>query len=200
MDRRFLRLRDATRPGGRADAQRNRQRLIEIALEAFSSGRNPVTLEAIAKASGVGIGTLYRHFPSREALIEAVYRSELARLCDGTVGLLAEMAPEVALRTWMARYADFVTTKRGMAEALRAVVASGALTFAQTRERLSAAIQTMLDAGVSAGSLRGDVRADDVVASLAGILLAAGEPDQREQSDRMLDLLMEGLRPRNTEP
>jgi len=106
----------------------------------------------------------------------------------------------VALRTWMARYADFVTTKRGMAEALRAVVASGALTFAQTRERLSAAIQTMLDAGVSAGSLRGDVRADDVVASLAGILLAAGEPDQREQSDRMLDLLMEGLRPRNTEP
>ncbi len=185
------------RPG---DARRNRQRLIDAALEAFSCGRDPVALEAIAKEAGVGIGTLYRHFPSREALIEAVYRSELARLCDSVDDLLAELPPDEALHTWMARRAGFVTTKRGMAEALRAVIASGAITFAQTRARLSAAIQTMLDAGVSTGSLRGDVRADDVVSSLAGILLVSGEPDQREQADRMLDLLMDGLRPRITGP
>src|SRR5699024_4153503 len=89
-------------------------------------------LEAIARDAGVGIGTLYRHFPSREALIEAVYRNELARLCDGADELVAAMPPEEALRTWMARYADFVVTKQGMAEALRAVLASGAITSADT--------------------------------------------------------------------
>jgi AcrR family transcriptional regulator len=184
------------RPAGRADAQRNRQRLIEAALDAFSSGQGKVALEAIAKDAGVGIGTLYRHFPSREALIEAVYRSELARLCHSADPLLASLPPDDALRTWMDRYADFVTAKRGMAEALCAVIASGVITSTQTRERLSAAIQTMLDAGAAARSLRSDVRAEDVSASLAGILLAAGAPEQRAQAGRMLDLLVDGLRPR----
>jgi hypothetical protein len=96
----------------------------------------------------------------------------------------------------MGRYVDFVTTKRGMAEALRAVIASGAITSTQTRQRLSAAIQTMLDAGAAVGTLRSDIRAEDVSASLAGTLLAAGAPEQRAQTDRILDLLMDGLRPR----
>jgi AcrR family transcriptional regulator len=190
----------AAHPAARADAQRNRQRLIEVALAAFSAGSGKVPLEAIAKDAGVGIGTLYRHFPSREALIEAVYRTELARLCDSAGPLLAALPPEDALRTWMDRYADFVTTKRGMAEALRAVIASGAITSSQTRERMSAAIRTMLDAGAEAGTLRGDVRAEDVSASLAGIILAAGAPEQRGQAGRMLDLLMDGLRPRSAGP
>ena len=185
---------DDVHPAERADAQRNRQRLIEVALKAFSSGQGKVALEAIAKDAGVGIGTLYRHFPSREALVEAVYRSELARLCDSAEELLDSLPPDEALRTWMGRYADFVGTKRGMAEALRAVIASGAITSSQTRERLSAAIQIMLEAGARIGSLRGDVRPEDVSASLAGILLAAGAPDQREQADRMLALLMDALR------
>jgi AcrR family transcriptional regulator len=179
---------------GRADAQRNRQRLIDVALVAFSSGQDKVALEAIAKDAGVGIGTLYRHFPSREALIEAVYRSELGRLCDSAIELLAKHPPDQALRSWIGRYADFVTTKRGMADALRVVIASGAITSTQTRERLSAAIQTMLAAGAEAGTLRSDVLAEDVSASLAGILLASGAPDQRAQTGRMLDLLMDGLR------
>jgi AcrR family transcriptional regulator len=181
---------------GRVDAQRNRQRLIEVALAAFSSGQEKVALEAIARDAGVGIGTLYRHFPSREALVEAVYSSELTRLCSSAGELLDSLPPDDALRTWMERYADFVTTKRGMAEALRAVIASGAITSSQTRGRLTAAIQTMLDAGADTGSLRSDVRAEDVSASLAGVLLASGAPDQQEQAKRMLDLLMDGLRPR----
>ncbi len=181
---------------GRADAQRNRQRLIDVALAAFSSGPETVTLEAIARDAGVGIGTLYRHFPSREALVEAVYRSELARLCSSADELLVSHEPADALRTWMERYADFVTTKRGMAEALRAVIASGAITSSQTRGRLNGAIQTLLDAGAAAGSLRSDVRAEDVSASLTGIVLASGMANQREQAGRMLDLLMDGLRPR----
>lgn len=153
-----------------------------------------------AKAAGVGIGTLYRHFPTRDALVEAVYRQELGRLCQDADQLLATHPPDQALRIWVGRYADFVATKHGMAEALRAVVASGAITSGQTRQRLSAAISSMLDAGIADSSLRGDVRADDVIASLAGLLWAAGRPDQREQADRMLDLLLDGLRPRVAAP
>ena len=123
--------------------------------------------------------------------MEAVYRSELERLCRSTDDLLAELPPDAALRAWMRRYADFVATKRGMAEALRAVVATGAVTSSQTRERLAVAVGAVLDAGAEAGLLRADVLAEDVVASLAGILLAAGSP---EQVDRMLGLLADGLR------
>jgi AcrR family transcriptional regulator len=180
----------------RADAQRNRQRLLEAARRAFGSGSPGVTLEGIAREAGVGIGTLYRHFPTREALVEAVYRAELSRLCDSAGELLAAAhAPDAALRGWMDRFAEYVATKREMADALRAVIASGAITASQAREQLSAAVQTMLDAGAAAGTLRGDVAAQDVVATLVGIFLACGQPDQRDQAGRMLDLLMDGLRP-----
>ena len=121
--------------------------------------------------------------------MEAVYRSELERLCGEGAALLAELPPDAALRAWMGRYADFVATKRGMAEALRAVIAAGAVTSSQTREQLGAVVEAMLAAG--ADVFRADVRAGDVVASLAGILLAA---TSREQADRMLDLLAAGLR------
>jgi AcrR family transcriptional regulator len=180
----------------RADAQRNRQRLLEAALQAFSSGEETVSLEAIAREAGVGIGTLYRHFPTREALVEAVYRNEVARLRDSAAELLASRAPDVALRAWMDGFADFVAAKRGMAETMKAVVASGALTWTEKRELLAGTIQGLLDAGIAAGTVRGDVSAGDVLASLIGIFLAAGTPDQREQAGRMLDLLMDGLRPR----
>lgn len=178
----------------RADAQRNRQRLIEVALKALSAGEGEVALEAIAKQAGVGIGTLYRHFPSREALIDAVYHTELERLCNSAAELLDTSPPDVALRAWMGHYADFVATKRGMAEALRVAIASGAITSSQTRQRLSAAIQTVLDAGAEAGTLRGDVLAGDISASLAGVMLASGAPEHRQQANRMLDLLMAGIR------
>lgn len=178
----------------RADAQRNRRRLLEVAFRAFSSGDEKVTLEAIAREAGVGIGTLYRHFPTREALVEAVYRNELARLRGSAEELLVDQAPDAALRTWMDRFADYVAAKRGMAETLRAVVASGAITSTETRDGLTATIQSLLDAGAAAGTVRGDVNAQDVFASLTGIFLASGAPDQREQAGRMLDLLMDGLR------
>jgi AcrR family transcriptional regulator len=180
--------------GMRADARRNRERLLEVAVRAFSQGGPDVTLDAIAKEAGVGIGTLYRHFPTREALIEAAYRSELARLCDAVPGLLAAMPPDQAARTWMDRYIGYMATKRGMADALRAVIASGGTPYAQSRDRLIGAITALLEAGAAAGTLRADVQPVDVFASLAGIALMAGEPAQREQAGRMLDLLMDGLR------
>ena len=178
----------------RADAQRNRDRLLEIAVRTFTADGPGVPLEAIAKQAGVGIGTLYRHFPTREALVEAAYRSELDRLCEAAPALLETATPEVALRRWMDLFVDYMTTKRGMAEALRAVIASGGNPFAHSRDKLTATVTTLLAAGVTAGTLRSEVPAADVLTGLSGITLAAGEPAQREQAGRLLDLLLAGLR------
>jgi AcrR family transcriptional regulator len=178
----------------RADARRNRDRLLEVAVRAFSQNGPDVTLDAIAKEAGVGIGTLYRHFPTREALIEAAYRNELARLCDSVPELLEGMPPDQAARTWMDRYIDYMATKRGMADALRVVIASGGTPYAQSRDRLLTAIATLLKAGNEAGTLRADVPPGDALTSLSGVALAAGAPDQRDQAGRLLDLLMDALR------
>jgi AcrR family transcriptional regulator len=178
----------------RADARRNRDRLLDAAVRAFSQAGPEVTLDAIAKDAGVGIGTLYRHFASREALVDAAYRNELARLCDGAEELVQTLPPDEATRAWMDRFVEYMTTKRGMADALRAVIASGGNPFAHSRDRLTSAITTLLSAGATAGVLRSDVDAADVLASLSGVSLAAGEPAQREQAGRLLDLLMDGLR------
>jgi AcrR family transcriptional regulator len=177
----------------RADAQRNRDRLLEVAARVFADGGD-VTLEGIAREAGVGIGTLYRHFPTREALVEAAYRNELARLCDAAADLLATAPPDRALRTWMDRFVDYMTTKRGMKEALRAVVASGGNPFAHSRDRMSEALGLLLRAGAEAGTLRPDVDPVDVLSGLTGVSLAAGEPAQRAQAGRLLDLLVDGLR------
>jgi AcrR family transcriptional regulator len=175
----------------RSDARRNRERLLEAAAAAFGAadGR-PVSLESIARDAGVGIGTLYRHFPSREALIEAVYRAELAEVAAVASQLLERHPPRDALRRWMDRYASFVAAKRGMAESLRAIVDSGAVEISQTRASIVGAVDMLLRAGADDGSLRSDVRADDVVSSLLGIFLATGSPDQ---TARMLDLLVAGV-------
>ncbi|MGJ6969091.1 TetR/AcrR family transcriptional regulator [Streptosporangium sp. G11] len=182
----------------RADARRNRDRLLEVAVRAFSQDGPDVTLDAIAKAAGVGIGTLYRHFPTREALIEEAYRSELNRLCDVVPDLLGSMPPDEATRAWMDHFVDYMTTKRGMADALRVVIASGGDPYAQSRDRLVEAIETLLRAGAAAGTVRSDVEPVDVLMGMGGVSLAAGEPEQRDQARRLLDLLMDGLRYRAT--
>jgi AcrR family transcriptional regulator len=182
----------------RVDAQRNRTRLIEVARSAFAAGTHPtaapVSLDAIAREAGVGIGTLYRHFPTRETLIEAVYRTELDGVLAQASVLLRDHDPVAALRSWMDAYAAFVTTKRGMAESLRSLLQAGTITSAQTRQRVTDTIQAFLDAGVQAGSLRADVRADDIAASLVGVFLATPDPAQSDQAGRMLDLLVAGIR------
>jgi AcrR family transcriptional regulator len=177
----------------RADARRNRDQLLDAAVRAFASDGADVTLDAIARTAGVGIGTLYRHFPTRDALVEAAYRQELARLCDAVPELLRKLPPDQATRAWMDRFIDYMTTKRYMAGALRAVIASGGNPYAESRDRLIAAITALLDAGVTAGTLRSDVEPNDVLLGLSGVSLAAGEPAQREQAGRLLDLLVDGL-------
>ena len=180
----------------RADAERNRARLLEAAKEAFASGSTPVTLEQVARDAGVGIGTLYRHFPTREALVEALYRKELADLCAAADGLLATRSPERALRAWMDLFADYVAAKREMAETLRAVFAAGTVTVSGAREELTVAVATMLDAGVADGTLRDDVRPEDVVAMVVGAFTATSLAGGQEQRARMFDLLVDAVRRR----
>jgi AcrR family transcriptional regulator len=182
----------ARRP--RADAERNRARLLDAARAAFASGQASVTLEQIARDAEVGIGTLYRHFPTREALVEAIYRKELADLCAGAGDLLEALPPERALRAWMDRFADWVAAKREMADALRAVFASGAVSISQARGELTAAVKQILDAGVADGTLRDDVRPEDVVAMVIGIFTATSLAGGREQVERMFDLLVDAVR------
>ncbi|OBH02982.1 MULTISPECIES: TetR/AcrR family transcriptional regulator [unclassified Mycobacterium] len=175
----------------RSDARRNRDKLIEAATAAFAGAQGrPVSLESIARDAGVGIGTLYRHFPSREALVEAIYRAELAEVAAAAERLLERHPPEQALRRWMDRYAGFVAAKRGMAESLHAIFDSGAMQPSRTRDSIVGAVELLLRAGADDGSLRADVQADDVVSSLIGIFLASGSP---EQTGRMLDLLAAGV-------
>ncbi len=176
----------------RSDARRNREKLLEVAAATFGAadGR-PVSLEAIAREAGVGIGTLmYRHFPTREALVEAIYRTELAEVAAAPQQLLTRHPPKIALRRWMDRYSEFVAAKRGMAESLHAIFDSGAMEASQTRDSIVGAVDMLLRAGAQDGSLRSDVHAEDVVYSLIGMFLASGSP---EQTGRMLDLLVAGI-------
>ncbi|HEY0932529.1 MAG TPA: helix-turn-helix domain-containing protein [Trebonia sp.] len=184
----------------RADAERNRTRLLDTARAAFASGPEPVALEQIARDAGVGIGTLYRHFPTREALVEALYRQELADLCASAGALLATHTPERALRAWMDRFAGYVAVKREMADALRAVYASGAVTVPQARGELAVAVRAILDAGAADGTLRDDVRAEDVVTMVVGIFTATSTAGGSEHPGRMFDLLIDAVRHPGTTP
>jgi AcrR family transcriptional regulator len=188
---------DLPAPAGRplrADAQRNRDRLVAVARAAFAAADDTVVLETIAREAGVGIGTLYRHFPTREALVEAVYAAELDDLTAGAATLLDEFPPDVALRAWMDRYATFVATKRGMIDTLRAGWAAGRIATPATRERITGTLETLLAAGVRAGSFRGDVTPDDLTALVLGVFLSTASDHVSEQTRRLLDLVVDALR------
>jgi AcrR family transcriptional regulator len=176
----------------RADAQLNQDRLLEAAAIAFTRDGADASLKGIAQAAGVGIGTLYRRFPTRELLIEAVYSNETARLCAAAPELLEMLSPVAGLRAWMDQFLDYMWTKRGMTGALQAaLVPEGEVMV--TRVLLADAIATLLAAGIADGSIRADIAAYDVLMAVGGITLIAGHPTQRELAGRLLDLLIDGL-------
>ena len=178
----------------RADAARNRDTVLAAATRAFASSGTEPSMRAIAREAGVGIATLYRHFPTRESLVDAVYQDQVNRLTLGARELLEQLPPAEAMRRWMDLFAEWLATKHGMLGTLLAMLESGELTDARTE--LLEAITTILDAGSAAGDIRPDISAGDVAASLVGILTVAGQPGQHTQANRLLDLLMDGLGPR----
>lgn len=179
----------------RSDAARNRDQLLAVATRMFAAADGEPSMRAIAREANVGIATLYRHFPTRESLVDAVYRDQVVRLTTGARGLLDAHPPAVAMRRWMDMFGEWVATKSGMLGTLAAMVESGAIAHAETRDELLAAVNAILDAGRTAGDLRSDVPAEDIAASLIGIFTVAPPPAQAAQAGRLLDLLMDGLRP-----
>lgn len=181
----------------RADAERNRSLLLAAARDAFAAADDEaaVSLEAIARSAGVGIGTLYRNFGTREALVEALYGSELDEVTAAADALVAGHPGDEALRHWAERYGRFVAAKRGMLGALRASVGGPERMRNETRGRIVATVGRLLAVGVADGTLRGDVDADDVTDLLVGLFVAT-DPRSAERVRRLLDVLVDGLRPR----
>jgi AcrR family transcriptional regulator len=176
----------------RADVRRNRQRLLAAAHDLFAEAGTDVSRESVAKRAGVGIGTVYRHFPTHDALVEAVYRNEVAQLCAAADALLREHPPDAALEAWMDRFVDYLAAKRGMSAALQSAFGSGSEVFADTRRQMLDALATLLEAGAAAGTLRADVDAEDVLGAMSGIWRI---PDPA-RARRALMLVMDGLRHR----
>jgi AcrR family transcriptional regulator len=188
-------LADAETRAPRADATRNRDQLLAVATRVFASGEVEASMRAIAREAGVGIATLYRHFPTRESLVDAVYRDQVVRLTTGARELLGQQPPAAAMRHWMDLFGDWIATKNGMLDTLLAMVESGEIAHAQTRAELLAAITMILDAGCAAGDLRPDVTAEDLAAFLIGIFTVAPRPEHEAKAGRLLNVLMDGLRP-----
>jgi len=178
----------------RADAARNRESVLAAATRAFAAADPEPSMREIARSAGVGVATLYRHFPTREALVDAVYQDQLVRLTTGANELLEAYPPARALRLWMNLFADWLATKHGMTDTLLAMVDTGEISIAHSRRELLAAIAGILDAGIAAGEIRGDTSAEDIADALLGILAVSGK--REDQAQRLLDLLMDGLKPR----
>lgn len=178
----------------RADARRNRDKLIEVAGLAFAEHGIDTSLEEIAERAEVGIGTLYRHFPTREHLVEVIYRREVEALCRAAEDLLKKHPPDVALAEWMQRFVDYIAAKRGMANSLKLLLASNSEFFAEASGKIPAALQRLVDAAIAQGSIRADIESSDLLQALSGIYGAPQTPDWRERSRRLVALLMDGLR------
>ncbi|MGE6738708.1 TetR/AcrR family transcriptional regulator [Allorhizobium pseudoryzae] len=183
-------------PRLRADARRNRDRLIQAAAEAFAERGAGASLEDIAKRAGVGIGTLYRHFPTREHLVEVVYRRELELLAEAAEHLAAEKAPDEALEDWMYRFVNYMATKRGMANSLKLLIVSNAALFSDGSALLRGAFAALIAKAIKAGTIRSDVETEDVLHALSSIYSIPDTPQWRERANRLIGLLMDGLRHR----
>jgi AcrR family transcriptional regulator len=184
----------------RADAVRNRERVLEAAKAVFSAGGPDASLDAVAKRAGVGIGTLYRHFPTREALFEAVYRREVEQLGELAEQLKREASPVEALRRWLRSNVEFVATKKGMMAALALAVNSRSDLSAYSFDRLTKAVGALLDRAVAAGEIRADVGPEDVLRALVGMCYLHDQPGWQASVLRLMDVFVDGLCVRDGTP
>jgi AcrR family transcriptional regulator len=181
----------------RADAIRNRERVLEAAKAVFSAGGADASLEAVARRAGVGIGTLYRHFPTRESLYEAVYRREVEQLGELADELKNGPEPVDALRCWLRSNVEFVATKKGMAAALAIAAQASPELHSYTFDRLTKAVGTLLDRAVAAGAIRSDVSPEDLLRALVGMCYLHDQPGWQSTVLRLLDVFIDGLRLRD---
>jgi AcrR family transcriptional regulator len=181
----------ARRP--RADGLRNRERVLEAAKVVFSSAGADGSLEAVSRHAGVGIGTLYRHFPTRKALFEAVYRREVEQLVELAAQLQAEATPVDALRRWMRANVEFVATKKGMSAALAVAAHSSSDLAAYTLDRLTRALGDLLGRAVAADAIRSDVSAEDLLRALVGMCYTQDRPGWQVNVLRLVDVFVDGL-------
>jgi len=180
----------------RADAIRNRERVLAAAKAVFSQGGPEASLETVAKSAGVGIGTLYRHFPTREALYEAVYRHEVDQLVELARHLEVERTPVEALRRWLRAGVEFMATKKGMAAALAMAAHGSPELVAYSLDRLTGALAELVQRAVAAGEIRADIDPEDLLRTLVGIYYAHDRPGWQAKVLRLVDVFIDGLRRR----
>jgi AcrR family transcriptional regulator len=179
----------------RTDAQLNRERLLDVAKEAFTRSGPNASLDDIAKEAGVGAGTLYRHFPTRDALIEAVYRTEVEKLAAAERRFAAAMSPIEALRAWMLLFVDYIATKQIIASALNAYVGGSSKLYEGSRAQIQGAIDSLVKRAIQNGDIRRDLEPFDLLRALVGVSNVASGPDWQQSARRLVDILITGSRP-----
>jgi len=179
----------------RADAQRNRNRVLEAAKEAFTRSGAHASLDDIAKQAGVGAGTLYRHFPSRDELLEAVYRTEVEKLAEAEQKFAETMPPIEALRAWMFLFIDYIATKKIIAPALNTLVGGHSKVFEASYTRIWDAIRALVKRAIKSGDIRKDLDPIDLLRALIGVSNVASSPDWQQSARRLVDILITGSQP-----
>lgn len=180
----------------RADSERNRRRLLDAATAAFAALGPSVSLEEIARRAGVGIGTLYRHFPERDALLAEVYRDALRQLADAAPRLAAEHPPVEALRRWLRVFVDFLATKKVIAPALEGMAGGTSELYAGSLTAIRSALSLLVDRGVASGEIRIDIDPLDLLWAVAGVVMPEAGPNRRDIAYQVIDIILAGLKPR----
>ena len=181
----------------RKDAQRNRERILEVAKAAFTRSGADASLDEIAREAGVGPGTLYRHFPSRGELLEAVYRSEMEKLAAAEQKFAQELPPIEALRAWLLLFVDYIAAKHLIAPALNALVGDPKKVFEASYTRMWDAIRALVKRAIKSGDIRKDLDPVDLLRALIGVANVATSPDWQQSARRLVDILITGSRPTN---
>jgi len=176
----------------RADAQRNRERILEVAKEAFTRSGANASLDDIAKQAAVGPGTLYRHFPTREELLQAVYRSELEKLAAAEQKFAQTMTPIEALRAWLLLFVDAIAAKQLIAPALNTLVGDHKKVFAASYAQMQEAIRSLVQRAINSGDIRKDLDPMDLIRALVGVANVTTSPDWQQSARRLVDILLRG--------
>jgi AcrR family transcriptional regulator len=177
----------------RADGERNRVRLLTAAKGAFAESGPTVSLEQIAREADVSIATLYRHFPTRDELISAVYQQEVTTLIEAADQLRAERKPAAALREWLMLFVEFLDAKHGMAEAMDTLIGGPETLYSRTPHRLDLPIKALVAYGVAAGVFRDDIEPHDLLRALAGVANVRPSKNWKLSAIRMVDVLLNGM-------